>query len=60
LESTLGDCAAAAVAAGIEPPALVVIGEVVRLRGGLDWLGALAGRALVADPLGVKSRVKAG
>ena len=60
LESTLGDCAAAAAAAGIEPPALVVIGEVVRLRGGLDWLGALAGRALVADPLGVKSRVKAG
>jgi uroporphyrin-III C-methyltransferase len=60
LESTLGDCAAAAVAAGIEPPALVVVGEVVRLRGGLDWLGALAGRALVADPLGVKSRVKAG
>ena len=60
LESTLGGCAAAARAAGIEPPALVVVGQVVRLRGGLDWLGALAGRRLVADPLGVKSRVKAG
>ncbi len=60
LESTLGDCAAAATAAGIEPPALVVVGQVVRLRAGLDWLGALAGRALAADPLGVKSRDKAG
>ena len=33
-------------ASGIEPPALVVVGEVVRLRAGLDWLGALDGRAL--------------
>jgi uroporphyrin-III C-methyltransferase len=39
-------------AAGLEPPAIVVVGEVVRLRQGLDWLGALAGRKLVADPLG--------
>ena len=38
---------------GIEPPAIVVIGEVVRLRAGLDWLGALAGRVLVSDPLGL-------
>jgi uroporphyrin-III C-methyltransferase len=60
LESTLGDCAAAARAADIEPPALIVVGQVVRLRAGLDWLGALTGRALVADPLGVKSQVKAG
>jgi uroporphyrin-III C-methyltransferase len=60
LESTLGDCAAAAVAAGIVAPALVVVGQVVRLRGGLDWLGALTGRTLVADPLGLRSRVEAG
>jgi uroporphyrin-III C-methyltransferase len=60
LESTLGDCAAAARAADIEPPALIVVGQVVLLRAGLDWLGALTGRALVADPLGVKSQVKAG
>ena len=60
LESTLDGCAAAAAAAGIGPPALVVVGQVVRLRGGLDWLGALDGRALVADPLGVKPRIKAG
>lgn len=60
LETTLGNCVAAAAEAGIEPPALVVVGEVVRLREGLDWLGALAGRTLVADPLGVKSRARIG
>ncbi|MEE8276309.1 MAG: uroporphyrinogen-III C-methyltransferase [Alphaproteobacteria bacterium] len=52
VETTLGDAAAAARRHAIEPPALVVIGEVVRLRAGLDWLGALAGRELDPDPLG--------
>ena len=34
-------------------PALIVVGENVRLREGLDWLGALRqGRVLSADPLG--------
>jgi len=32
-------------------PAILVIGENVRLRAGLDWLGAMAGRALDPDPL---------
>lgn len=44
----------------IEPPALVVVGPVVRLRSGLDWLGALSGRVLDADPLGLKDRRDAG
>ncbi len=53
LETTLGRAAADAEAAGIEPPAIVVVGEVVRLRASLDWLGALtSGRRLSADPLG--------
>ncbi|MDJ0946377.1 MAG: uroporphyrinogen-III C-methyltransferase [Kiloniellales bacterium] len=52
LETTLGACYAEALAAGLTPPCLVVVGEVVRLRAGLDWLGALAGRVLDADPLG--------
>jgi uroporphyrin-III C-methyltransferase len=56
LESTLGKVAADIAVSGIEPPAMVVVGEVVRLRGGLDWLGALAGKRLIADPLGQKSR----
>ena len=60
LETTLDAAAADADAAAIEPPALVVVGEVVRLRAGLDWLGALAGRVLVADPLGGRRPAKAG
>jgi uroporphyrin-III C-methyltransferase len=52
LETTLGNCAQDAVAAGMEAPAIVAIGEIVRLRGGLDWLGASRGAILDADPLG--------
>ncbi len=40
LETTLGEATAAVAAADIEPPAIVVLGEVVRLRAALDWLGA--------------------
>jgi uroporphyrin-III C-methyltransferase len=54
LETTLGTCAADVTASGIEPPAIVVIGEVVRLRAALDWLGAAKGRVLVPDPLGTR------
>ncbi|MDF1635096.1 uroporphyrinogen-III C-methyltransferase [Mycoplana sp. MJR14] len=56
LETTLSRAEADAAAAGLEPPAIVVIGEVVRLRGSLDWLGALReGRVLVPDPLGART-----
>jgi uroporphyrin-III C-methyltransferase len=55
LETTLATAVADVAAAGIAPPAIVVIGEVVRLRDGLDWLGALSGRKLVADPLGTEA-----
>jgi uroporphyrin-III C-methyltransferase len=44
LETTLARGVADAKAAGIEPPAIVVVGEVVRLRARLDWLTALADR----------------
>lgn len=54
LETTLGTAVADVAAAGIEPPAIVVVGEVVRLRQGLDWIGALAGRTLTGDPLGTE------
>ena len=60
LETTLGRCAAEVEAAGIEPPAMVVVGEVVRLRAALDWLGAAEGRILIADPLGTRSSRDAG
>lgn len=52
LETTLARAAADVAAAGMEAPAIICIGEVVRLRQGLDWLGALTeGRILHPDPL---------
>lgn len=60
LETTLARAAEDAAAAGLEPPAMIVVGEVVRLRAGLDWLGALSGRVLEADPLGLRSRRETG
>jgi uroporphyrin-III C-methyltransferase len=59
LETILCEAAATAGANAIETPAIVVIGEVVRLRAGLDWLGALAGRVLVAEPIPGKLRQRA-
>jgi len=60
LETTLSRAAADVAEAGIEPPAMVVIGEVVKLRAAMDWLGAIGGRKLVADPLGQRQRDQAG
>lgn len=51
LETTLQRAEADVEAAGLAPPAIVVIGNVVRFRKGLDWLGALSGRVLDADGL---------
>ncbi len=49
--TTLGELGAAAASA--DAPAILVIGENVRLAAGLDWLGAaLRGRILDPDPLG--------
>jgi len=60
LETTLGQCAAAIADSGIEPPAIVVIGEIVRLRAALDWLGAIDGRMLQPDPLGHRRQGQTG
>ena len=50
--SNLANIAAESASAGLKPPALFIVGDVVRLRDGLDWLGASKGeRTLVADPL---------
>ena len=56
LETTLGTAARDAAEAGLEPPAIVCVGEVVRLRAGLDWRGAMGGRERVADPQGLGQR----
>ncbi|WP_439817693.1 uroporphyrinogen-III C-methyltransferase [Zavarzinia sp. CC-PAN008] len=51
--ATLATIADVASAAAITAPAMLVVGENVRLRGALDWQAALAGAALDPDPLGV-------
>lgn len=55
LETTLGHAVSDLARAGLEPPAIVVVGEVVRLRQALDWLGAKGGRELAPDPLGTRT-----
>jgi uroporphyrin-III C-methyltransferase len=60
LETTLGACANDIAKSGIEPPAMVVVGQVVRLRAALDWLGAIGGRELQADPLGTRHHEQTG
>ncbi|PDT28087.1 uroporphyrinogen-III C-methyltransferase [Rhizobium sp. L9] len=59
LETTLGQATEAVTASGLEPPAVVVVGEVVRLRASLDWVGALAGRRLQPDPFRQSGQVRA-
>ncbi len=51
LETVLGRAEADVEASGLQPPAIVVIGEVVRFRKGMDWLGALSGRQLTTECL---------
>lgn len=55
LETTLENCVNDLTENKIDPPAIVVVGDVVYLRDGLDWVGALSGRILSVDPL--KTRV---
>ncbi|MEM7745396.1 MAG: uroporphyrinogen-III C-methyltransferase [Pseudomonadota bacterium] len=61
VETTLGRAVADVAAAGIEPPALVVIGEVVRMRQVLDWVGQIAGEPpRNLDPLGARHQAETG
>jgi uroporphyrin-III C-methyltransferase len=53
--SQLGEAAAQSTA-----PAIIAVGENVRLREGLDWLGAMSGKLLNPDPLGQTELDKAG
>jgi uroporphyrin-III C-methyltransferase len=49
LETTLGTCLTDIETNDIKPPSIIVVGEVVKLRAGLDWLGAESGRILSTD-----------
>ena len=60
LETTLGRVAIDVERQGFRPPAMFVVGEVVRLRSALDWLGAMEGRELETDPLGLRGQREAG
>lgn len=60
LETTLEKAESDVEAADLRPPAIVVVGQVVRLRGALDWLGALEGRVMTNDPLGTRRAKDAG
>ncbi len=52
IETTLAEAAAAVEAAAMEPPAIICIGEVVRMRQAIDWLGQAAGNPVRDfDPL---------
>lgn len=51
LETTLSRAEADVEASGLQPPAIVVVGEVVRYRRGMDWLGASSGRMLTTEGL---------
>jgi uroporphyrin-III C-methyltransferase len=44
----------------VSAPTIIVIGENVKLRAGMDWLGALEGRALEPWPLGKADVSEAG
>jgi len=49
LETTLGDAEADLASRKLKAPAMIILGETVKLRAGLDWLGAMKGKALTAD-----------
>ncbi|MEM7060614.1 MAG: uroporphyrinogen-III C-methyltransferase [Pseudomonadota bacterium] len=53
VETTLGSAVKDAEAAGVTPPAIICIGNVVRMRSVLDWVGQMSGqKPLDLDPLG--------
>ena len=61
IETTLACAAVDAEERGARPPALVCIGEVVRMRQVLDWAGQMAGASpRDLDPLGTRGQAETG
>ena len=61
LETSLGSVVEDVRTAGVAPPAIVCIGEVVRMREALDWMGQMAGQApRSVDPLGARKFTETG
>lgn len=58
---TLGAAEADVQRHSVKAPAIVVLGQVVSLRNGLDWIGALVeGRRLDPDPLSIRLKKETG
>jgi len=49
LETTLGDAEKDLASRMLKAPAMIILGETVKLRAGLDWQGAMKGKILTAD-----------
>lgn len=60
LETTLENSVRDLEVAQLKPPAIIVVGDAVRLRKGLDWRGAIDGKVLEMDPLDVRAQRDAG
>ncbi|MGI9485667.1 MAG: uroporphyrinogen-III C-methyltransferase [Geminicoccaceae bacterium] len=56
VEATLASLPSIVVDKSIQPPAIIVIGAVVRFRAALDWIGRMEGRTLDADPLNLYAK----
>lgn len=57
LETTLGQASQDVIDKGMAPPAIICVGEVVKMRQVLDWIGQMGGLApRDLDPLGTKSK----
>ena len=61
LETTLSRAFDDVIANGVEPPAVICIGEVVRMRQVLDWVGHMSGTPVRDfDPLGARGQEETG
>ena len=61
VETNLGNAVQDVEAAGIKPPAIICIGEVVRMRQALDWMGQMTGLPPPdVDPLGARQLTETG
>lgn len=61
LETTLGRAVTDVAEANFAPPAIICIGEVVRMRQVLDWAGQMAGQPpRDLDPLGARNQAETG
>jgi uroporphyrin-III C-methyltransferase len=59
-ETTLALLPSVVAEESIQPPAIIVVGAVIRLRAALDWIGMMSGRSLTVDPLDLRRQKATG